>query len=108
MDIDIAEANPDQPANLNEMQDLFMADDRRLREGLQEPQNFSSVSQVSAGQFADDMGMAEHDPFVEERGEPFAPMPEVLNPNGGIDQDHRLTWRPSFLLLLRFSASVSP
>ena len=108
MDIDIAQTNPYQPANLDEMQNLLMADDRRLREGLQEPQNFNSVSQVSAGQFADDMGVAEHAPFVEESGEPFAPMPKVLDPNGRIDQDHRLTWRAGFLLLLRFSASLSP
>jgi len=47
-----------------------------------------SISQVAAGQFADDERMGPHTCLIEQSGEPMIPATQMIDPDGRVDQDH--------------------
>ena len=71
---------------LDEVEDLLMIEQRRVRQGCQEPQDLSPSLQGPAGEFADHEGMRPHLAGVQAiRQEVIAPA-EVIDPDGGVDE----------------------
>jgi len=75
---------------LNELQDLFLVNDGHRRKRLQERQDFLPVFQIPAGQFPNDKGMPHHLSIVEQGLQAGLPLPEMADPDRGVDQDHVL------------------
>jgi len=88
MDIDPAQTAPHQLVGLDERKNFFVLHRRRLREVQQEPQDLAPAIQPAAGKFADNERMAEHGLFQEQPGELSIGDPQVVDPDGGVDQDH--------------------
>ena len=51
--------------------------------------NLAALRQIAAGQFFDHERVRQDRALVEKRGQACVAVPEMLHPNGGIDQDHR-------------------
>ena len=60
MDINKTEADTHQPVLIDEKQEFFQIDKREFGEQGKEVDNFVSISEVTAGQFSDDKGVAGH------------------------------------------------
>lgn len=64
---------------------------RQLRE---KPEDLRPLPEVAERQLARDEGMTEDLALEKKRGEPFAPAPKVVDPDGRVDQDQRLVLVP--------------
>ena len=60
MNINKTEADTHQPVLIDKEEEFFQIDKRGLGEQGKEVDNFLSISEVAAGQFSDDKGVAGH------------------------------------------------
>jgi hypothetical protein len=70
------------------MEDLIMFREPGLWKLVQEIEDLFPVLEVTARQFPDHEWMAEHFPVMEERSQAGVAPAEVLDPHGGINEDH--------------------
>ncbi len=63
-----------------------------LGELLQQPQDFPTGAQVTAGQLTHDVRMAQHLIIVKELLQTPATTPEVINPDGCVYQNHPISF----------------
>jgi hypothetical protein len=77
-----------QPLGFDKMEDLIVFRDRGLWKLVQEIEDLLPVPEVTARQFPDHEWMAEHFPVVEERSQAGVAPAQVLDPHGGINEDH--------------------
>jgi len=75
-------------SSLQEIQHLFIFRNLRLRQGPQQAQDLSPVTQCPTGQLAYDKGVAEYLLLIEQRPQPLTSFAKMLNPNRCIDQNH--------------------
>ena len=96
MDIDPADSQAVQMLLFEKPERLLVPGQRGLRQRDKKIQDLSPVPQVPAGQLPQDEWMPQN-LFVTEQGtKPVVSPAEMIDPNGGIDQDHA-----AFRLLLR-------
>jgi len=88
MSIDISDAPSHESVPINEEKDLPIHRESRRWKSGKEAQHFVSVFEISAGQLANDKGMGHHFFVFERIGERSRALPQVINPDGGVDQDH--------------------
>lgn len=68
--------------SLDEDEHFLVLHHRRFRQRLKQLERYASCSQVSAGNLADDEGVAEHLPALQSFGEGRTTVPEVVDPDG--------------------------
>ena len=86
MHVDPPEPAPHQAVGVDELQDLVVHGDRRLRQGRQERQNFVSTRQIPAGEFRDDERVTEDFSASQARGEAFVSSTKMIDPDGRVDE----------------------
>lgn len=89
MDVSVPEADPQESIEFDEAHDFFMAGDNRLGQVLNETESIRTVGEISAGQFPDDGGVASDLSPVEQERESRIAEAEMIDPHGGVDEDHR-------------------
>jgi len=102
------EATSVQPLGLDKMEDLIVFRDSGLWKVRQEIEDLLPVPEATTRQLPDHKRMAEHFPVMEERLQAGVARAEVLDPNGGINENHaalterrRRTGRRPFSVPLR-------
>ena len=88
MHVDPPEPAPHQGVSVNEGQHFLLVHDRRLGEIVKEPQDFAPASERAAGEFTHYEGVAEHSFLEQQPGELPIGDAEMVDPDGGIDQNH--------------------
>jgi len=97
MGIDPADAPSVQSIALHELEDFGMLHLRRRRERAKQTEDLAPVPQGSACQFADDKGVSEDLPMLEQTSERSAAHAKVIDPDRCVDEDHtRITPRAGF------------
>src|ERR1039458_4342207 len=74
---------------LDEQQDLVMLGEGGLREPAQQREDLRSMGQVAQGKLSGDPGVSQDGVVVEQIGEDGVSGAQVVDPQRGIDQDHR-------------------
>ena len=93
MSVDIANASPHQSMPLDEEKNLGIGCRRRLGQSRQQRQYFSSVSEVSASQLADNEEVGQYLVGIQQTGELVVPDSQKVDPDGRIDQYHAVPER---------------
>jgi hypothetical protein len=88
MDIDPAEAAPEQLVILNEAKRFFVGDRHGAGQELQQLQHLGPVPELPAGKLPDDERVAENLPVKQQPLQTLMRSAEVVNPYGGVDQHH--------------------
>jgi hypothetical protein len=73
---------------LEKFKRLAVPGKRGLRQGRKKAKNLTPVPQVPASQFSENKHVPKHLFTAEQRLEPFVPPAEVVDPDGGVDEDH--------------------
>lgn len=89
MGIDIADACSGQRIAVDEMQDLDVSRHKRLREIGDGAEHRTTLLQMTESDFADDKRMCQNFAGGEMGGELAVARPQVVNPDGGVDQHHQ-------------------
>lgn len=64
-----------------------------FQQRFQQVKNLIAFVQVAAGQFTDHKRMTQDLVILKQRPEALVPSPQVINPYGGVNQDHALPER---------------
>ena len=86
MDVNPSDALRHEPTRLDEVENLLMIQQRRLRQGCQEPQDLPPSLQAPAGEFADHEGMCPHLAVPQAIGQEIIAPAEVIDPDGSVDE----------------------
>lgn len=86
--MDISPSNPlrHELTGLDEVEDLLMIEERRVRQGGQEFQNLSPPLQAPAGELADHEWMRPYLAVPQAVCQESIALAEVINPDRGIDE----------------------
>lgn len=88
MDVDPSDSFSVKFRALEKFKRLAVAGKGSLGYRGQQAKDLSPIPEVPASQFSEDEHMAQN-PFVAEQGPKlFVPTAEVIDPDGGVDQDH--------------------
>jgi hypothetical protein len=85
--------NPTQSATVErilveEVHDLIMFGNRRLRKSFEQIQNFSAPGYRAAGQFPNDEWMTQDLSRLEERAKLIVAATEMIHPHGSVNERH--------------------
>ena len=86
VDIDPAQSKSVQPVELDQFQHVGLRGHGRLRQMLQSTQQLVSVGKREAGDLTEDERMADYPPGLEQGGQSFISNPEVIHPDGRVDE----------------------
>src|SRR6476646_7548851 len=89
MQIDPAEPLPHQPMPIYELQHLVVTNDGGGRALLEEREHVRAARHLPAGAFPLDERMPQYQALGEPRGQAGIASAAVIDPDRGIDQDHR-------------------
>lgn len=89
MDIDEAESDLHEPLAFDQPQDFVLAGDIDPRKCLEISKRLRAPGNVPAGEFPDDERMAGDVTVFQEGDQPRVSETEMIDPNGGVDEDHR-------------------
>ena len=93
VDVDIAYTTPHELLLFDEEQRFIFSDDAQSRQGLHQAEHFRPILQVAAGQLADHKVMGTDEAILQQAGQRWISAAQVIDPNRGIDQYHRLPSR---------------
>jgi hypothetical protein len=88
--VDPSDAAARESVPFDELQNFGMLCGVGLRQLREEPEDLGAPSQVAERQFADHERVKENEPVLEEGREPGVSTPQVIDPEGRVDQDQRL------------------
>jgi len=88
MGIDKTQPEPVQAVRADEMKDFSMGCHRYTGQVLEELQNSQSIPQRTERQLADDHRMDAHPGLLEQPDQRGLGPVEVVDPDGGVDEDH--------------------
>lgn len=80
---------------LNKMKEFGLGCDGDFRERMEQRQDLFAARHMPAGELSYDKWMSSDLGVGKEPGEFFAGFSEMVNPDGSVDQDHRLVGTPS-------------
>ena len=83
-----AQTAPVEPPRLHKTKHLFRFGNASLRQRLQGAENFLAVAERPTGQLSHNQGVAKDLLAVEQGPQALAPHPKMLNPHGGVHQNH--------------------
>jgi hypothetical protein len=89
MHVDPSESPAHQPVPFHQGQHFFVLRHRHLRQRRQEREDLLPCSEVPARQLAEDEGVAGDLSGIEASAQPRVAPPEVIDPNGGVDEHYR-------------------
>jgi hypothetical protein len=87
MSVDISDPAPKQRTTLDELNDLRICRDTGMWQVRERLQHDFALTQVAQSKFADDEGVRQNHPSVQQRDECFVARPEMVDPDGCIGQD---------------------
>jgi len=87
VDVDPADSLPVQLPALEKSEHFIVPGKGRLRQRGEEGEDLPPVPQVPAGEFPQDEPVAQNPFFAEQGAESVVPAPEVVHPDGGVNQD---------------------
>ena len=61
----------------------------RLREVTEQPENLAAMRQLAECKFSDNSRMGQHVPVLQEGAKLWVADAQVVDPNRGVDEDHR-------------------
>jgi len=94
MRVEVVNANAKQLFFVDEPKHFQLGRDTGLWQILQGLQHHFTVEQIAQGYFTDDKGVCQHLAFAQPPGQSLIRCAQVINPDGGIDQNHAGTvWR---------------
>lgn len=88
MGVDIADTESEEVLLLNEKQNFWIRGDNGLRQTLQRAQNQTTLTQIADGKLTDHEGMRQDSFVLKETSEGAVSGAQVIDPDGGVDQDH--------------------
>lgn len=86
-----------EPMEFEELEALVEGGDAREREPPQVGEGLAAVLQVARGEFTDDDGVAQNEPFLQQGRQCGRSRAEVGHPDRCINQDHEAGWRRVFV-----------
>ena len=88
MGIDKADAGAHHPLPFDKVKELFQGDAGSDRQGLKEDEELLPVLDLAAGKLPDDEWVASHPPIQKQFLQVSTSLPQVRDPDRGIDEDH--------------------
>lgn len=91
MDIHIAQAHSHEFMSFDESEDLFVVRHLHLLKGVEKRDNLGPALDLPTGEFSDHEGVTKHRVPFEQGGKFCVPIPQVVNPNRGVDENRHIT-----------------
>ncbi len=88
MDVDPAQSRSHRFVKLEKCQRFVVLDDGTLRKRLKQGQDLGPLVQTTARELTDDERVTRHFPVSQQRTELVVAASQVIDPDGGVDQDH--------------------
>ncbi len=88
MDVYVTESLAHQAVLLYELQDLLVFGLGSQGKKLQKREDFLSVLEIAAGQFADNERMAQHFPVIQQPFKIRVSLSKMTNPDRGVHENH--------------------
>ncbi len=88
MGVDPADGFAVKPVVFDEDHGLLVRGELGLGQRIKKREDLFSLSDVSAGQFANDEFVPEDDSFIQNVGKVIVTLAEVIDPDGGVDKNH--------------------